>query len=91
MNEAILFPGQGAQCEGMGSDWAAAHPEARETFAEADELPQHDVTLTRAFAMQATEVTQSQWLDLMGNEPAGSTLGYGRMSTPLPVGCRPRG
>ena len=38
MNEAILFPGQGAQCEGMGSDWAAAHPEARETFAEADEL-----------------------------------------------------
>ncbi|MDP6954843.1 MAG: ACP S-malonyltransferase, partial [Planctomycetota bacterium] len=38
MNEAILFPGQGAQREGMGRDWAQAHRVARETFAEADEL-----------------------------------------------------
>jgi [acyl-carrier-protein] S-malonyltransferase len=30
---AILFPGQGAQFEGMGRDWCEAHPVARETFA----------------------------------------------------------
>jgi [acyl-carrier-protein] S-malonyltransferase len=35
MNEAILFPGQGAQHEGMGRDWCEAHPLARETFREA--------------------------------------------------------
>ena len=28
----ILFPGQGAQFEGMGRDWAEAHPLANETF-----------------------------------------------------------
>ncbi|MDG1501012.1 MAG: ACP S-malonyltransferase [Planctomycetota bacterium] len=37
MNEAILFPGQGAQFEGMGRDWCEAFPIARETFAEASE------------------------------------------------------
>jgi [acyl-carrier-protein] S-malonyltransferase len=36
MTEAILFPGQGAQFEGMGRDWAEAFPAARETWAEAD-------------------------------------------------------
>lgn len=38
MNEALLFPGQGAQFEGMGQDWCAAFPVARHTFEEA-----HDV------------------------------------------------
>ena len=39
MNEAVvIFPGQGAQFEGMGRDWCDAFPEARETFAEADEI-----------------------------------------------------
>jgi len=33
---ALLFPGQGAQFEGMGRDWAEAFPLARETWAEAD-------------------------------------------------------
>jgi len=37
MNEALLFPGQGAQYEGMGRDWAQVHPVARETFREASE------------------------------------------------------
>lgn len=37
MNEALLFPGQGAQFEGMGRDWAEAFPTARRTWAEADE------------------------------------------------------
>jgi len=35
MNEAILFPGQGAQFEGMGRAWCEAFPRARATFAEA--------------------------------------------------------
>ena len=38
MNEALLFPGQGAQYEGMGRDWAEVHPVARETFREASEV-----------------------------------------------------
>ena len=37
MAEAVLFPGQGAQFEGMGRDWAEAHEVARQTWAEADE------------------------------------------------------
>lgn len=36
--QAIIFPGQGAQFEGMGRDWCDAFPVARATFAEASEL-----------------------------------------------------
>ncbi|NOT33713.1 MAG: malonyl CoA-acyl carrier protein transacylase, partial [Candidatus Eisenbacteria bacterium] len=38
MTLAFLFPGQGAQKVGMGQALAAAHPIARETFAEADRV-----------------------------------------------------
>jgi [acyl-carrier-protein] S-malonyltransferase len=38
MKTGILFPGQGAQFEGMGRDWAEAHEVARETFEEADSV-----------------------------------------------------
>lgn len=34
----ILLPGQGAQFEGMGRDWAEAEEVARSTFQEADEV-----------------------------------------------------
>jgi [acyl-carrier-protein] S-malonyltransferase len=34
---ALLFPGQGSQAVGMGKDLAEKYPEARHTFAEADE------------------------------------------------------
>ena len=33
----LLFPGQGSQVPGMGADLAAAHPEARDIFAAADD------------------------------------------------------
>ena len=35
---AVLFPGQGSQYVGMGQALAAAFPEAREVFAQADEV-----------------------------------------------------
>lgn len=36
MNVVLLFPGQGSQKPGMGKDLAAAFPEARQAFDEAD-------------------------------------------------------
>jgi [acyl-carrier-protein] S-malonyltransferase len=38
MNEAILFPGQGAQFSGMGRSWCQAFPAAAEVFQRADRL-----------------------------------------------------
>jgi len=38
MTDAILFPGQGAQSEGMGRAWAEHSSAARAVFAEADDL-----------------------------------------------------
>jgi [acyl-carrier-protein] S-malonyltransferase len=38
MNEAILFPGQGAQFPGMGRDFCDAFAVARDTFKEADAI-----------------------------------------------------
>jgi formylglycine-generating enzyme required for sulfatase activity len=42
--------------------------EAEEFFRE--ELPQHLVTISRAFYMATTAVTQSQWEAVMGNNPS---------------------
>ncbi|WP_296456186.1 SUMF1/EgtB/PvdO family nonheme iron enzyme [Rubinisphaera sp.] len=36
---------------------------------EDDEKPPHQVTISQAFFMQSTEVTQSQWKSVMGTEP----------------------
>jgi formylglycine-generating enzyme required for sulfatase activity len=35
-----------------------------------DESPQHQVTISKAFEMQTTEVTQSQWIAVMGSNPS---------------------
>ena len=43
-------------------------PESEE-YRDSDEV-QHRVTLTRAFLLQATEVTQAQYQALMGNNPS---------------------
>ncbi|QOV90949.1 formylglycine-generating enzyme family protein [Humisphaera borealis] len=37
---------------------------------DADDETQHQVTLTRGFMMGATEVTQTQWQAVMGNNPS---------------------
>ena len=37
---------------------------------DSDEGPQHTVTLTHAFYMQQTEVTQAQWEAVMGSNPS---------------------
>jgi len=38
MEEALLFPGQGAQFAGMGKDWCEAFTTARDTFDEANDV-----------------------------------------------------
>ncbi len=43
MRIAVVFPGQGSQCVGMGSDVAAHSPEARATFARADAVLGYDL------------------------------------------------
>ncbi len=35
-----------------------------------DEGPQHQVTISKAFELQTTEVTQSQWVAVMGSNPS---------------------
>jgi formylglycine-generating enzyme required for sulfatase activity len=40
-----------------------------------EEKPAHQVTLTKSFYMQTTEVTQKQWQDVMHSAPAGSNTG----------------
>ncbi len=40
-----------------------------------DEQPEHQVTLTKSFYMQTTEVTQKQWQDIIGNNPSASNTG----------------
>ena len=43
---------------------------AGEPGRRADEYPQHSVTITRAFWLKRTEVTQGEWRDLMGTNPS---------------------
>jgi [acyl-carrier-protein] S-malonyltransferase len=56
-SEGILFPGQGAQFEGMGRDWCEAFEVARQTFARADEVL--GFALTRACWSSGDEVNRT--------------------------------
>jgi len=49
-----------------------------------DYEPQHQVTLTKNFYMQSTEVTQGQWTEVMGNNPS-STSSYCHIGNDYPV------
>lgn len=61
MSEGILFPGQGAQFEGMGRDWCEAHPLAAETFERADAVlafPLRESCWSSGDAVHRTDVAQ---------------------------------
>ena len=41
-----------------------------DSLADADEKPAHEVTITKAFYLGRTEVTQEQWMKVMGEKPS---------------------
>lgn len=58
---ALLFPGQGAQSEGMGRDFAAAFPAARAIFERADRvlgIPLTEMCWSRGDEVNRTDVAQ---------------------------------
>ena len=63
--EMLLVPGGTFMMGCSASNYACA----------SDESPTHQVTLTNAFYMGKTEVTQAQWLAVMGSNPS-SFSGY---------------
>jgi [acyl-carrier-protein] S-malonyltransferase len=61
VKEAVLFPGQGAQFEGMGRDWCEAFDVARETFAQASRclgLSLEDACWSSGETVHRTDVAQ---------------------------------
>jgi formylglycine-generating enzyme required for sulfatase activity len=46
---------------------------ATESGRGSDEGPQHQVTISKGFELQATEVTQGQWVAVMGSNPSYHT------------------
>lgn len=61
MVEAVIFPGQGAQHEGMGREWCEAFPIAQATFQEASEalgFPLEDACWSRGDEVHRTDVAQ---------------------------------
>jgi len=45
---ALMFPGQGSQAVGMGCDLCAAHPQMRDTYAEASDILDFDLEIVCA-------------------------------------------
>lgn len=61
MSEGVLFPGQGAQYEGMGRDWCEVFPTARQTFAHASRVlgfSLEDACWSRGEEVNRTDVAQ---------------------------------
>ena len=50
-----------------------------------DEVPQHEVTITKAFYLGRTEVTQEQWMKVMGGNPSLSQSGANAAKAVNPV------
>jgi [acyl-carrier-protein] S-malonyltransferase len=77
-----LFPGQGSQKVGMGKALAAAHPAAREVFAEADDVlgeelstlcfegPEEELRLTRNTQPALLATSVAAWRVLRDEMPA---------------------
>ncbi|HZL63662.1 MAG TPA: ACP S-malonyltransferase [Thermoleophilia bacterium] len=58
---ALMFPGQGSQAVGMGCDLCAAHPQMRDTYAEASDILDFDLEIVcagPAEALSRTDITQ---------------------------------
>jgi [acyl-carrier-protein] S-malonyltransferase len=59
---ALMFPGQGSQAVGMGCDLCAAHPQMRESYAEASAVLEFDLeqvcAMGPAETLARTDVTQ---------------------------------
>ena len=73
--EMLLIP--------SGTFQMGASPGDSEAYS--DESPAHQVTLTNAFYMGKTEVTQAQWLAIMGDNPSR----FQNSSIPLESASRP--
>ncbi len=61
MEEALLFPGQGAQFPGMGREWCEAHPAAARVFAEAEralDFPLREACWERGDEVHRTDIAQ---------------------------------
>lgn len=90
MAEAILFPGQGAQFEGMGRDWADAYTVARETWAEADEVlgfALSDACWSRGEEVNRTDIAQPGiYTTGVAIVRVLETLGLDRSAAPLVAG-----
>lgn len=56
---ALIFPGQGAQYPGMGKDFAEAFAVAKDTFEEADDILQENLSKT-IFEGPETELTKTK-------------------------------
>ncbi len=87
---ALLFPGQGAQAEGMGKDWAEAFPEAQAVWDEADEVL--GFSLSKACWKSGDEVNRTD-IAQPGIFTTGVAImrvlesrGFDRMTAPMTAG-----
>ncbi|MCW5203411.1 formylglycine-generating enzyme family protein [Desulfobulbus sp. US4] len=69
MNFNLILPGTFTMGSPDGSGSEPAEP-GRYSYET-----QHQVTLTKSFYMQTTEVTQKQWQDIIGNNPSVNNMG----------------
>ena len=90
MSRAIVFPGQGSQAVGMGSDLAAAFGAARDVFQEVDEAlkqnlsklmregPDSELVLTENAqpALMAVSMAVVRILEREGGKPLGSLASH---------------
>jgi [acyl-carrier-protein] S-malonyltransferase len=96
---AILFPGQGAQFEGMGRDWADVHPVARATWAEADAVLGFELSAacwSRGDEVHRTDIAQPgiyttgvaivRVLESLASAPGGAGPGLTSGAAPLVAG-----